>query len=310
MSAGWGRFQDEEAGPDWLAAAGEDAAETRRRVGPRPPSRVPTPEPKSERARRAMGRRPRRTVPRRARMGAAAEPGADAAPSGWGSLAERPEQSERGGPKRSGQQRKSRAASATIGVTTGAAALPPRHRRRRGERRQEDLRRLVVAPQGPGSGRRRQAQAAALAREAGAAREEHPDVPPRPADADPLAVGRPAAQEGDPGRHRRGGARSVRGAAPAQRHRLRRRSSSAPGTPSAGWPSGPWATSCASAGSTTRPPPRRCPRSTRTRRPPPRGDLSTPGCARPGVWIRRCALGGWSGCSRARATPPRSLSGW
>lgn len=26
MSAGWGRFQDEGAGPDWLAAAGEDAA--------------------------------------------------------------------------------------------------------------------------------------------------------------------------------------------------------------------------------------------------------------------------------------------
>ena len=64
MSAGWGRFQDEGAGPDWLAAAGEDA-------GP-------------ERAAGAAGK-PGDGAPGWA---APAEPGADAGPSGWASLAD------------------------------------------------------------------------------------------------------------------------------------------------------------------------------------------------------------------------------
>lgn len=89
MSAGWGRFQDEGAGPDWLAAAGEDDG--------------------------APG------------WAASAEPGTDSAPSGWASLgdsaggrgavpkpskqpepskrSESSKQSERGGSARSGQQR-------------------------------------------------------------------------------------------------------------------------------------------------------------------------------------------------------------
>jgi regulatory protein len=79
VSAGWGRFQDEGAGPDWLAAAGEDAAGEDAAGGSAAPD-----------------------------WAAAAEPDTDSAPSGWASLADAA-----GGrtaapkPSRSGRQRES-----------------------------------------------------------------------------------------------------------------------------------------------------------------------------------------------------------
>ncbi|WP_323747960.1 regulatory protein RecX [Catenulispora rubra] len=87
MSAGWGRFQDEGAGPDWLADAGSDA---------------------DEQASAGSDAGAGSSDDGAPGWAAAAEPGADAGPSGWASLAdgaggrgavpkrsERPERSER-----------------------------------------------------------------------------------------------------------------------------------------------------------------------------------------------------------------------
>lgn len=104
MSAGWGRFQDEEAGPDWLAAAGEDAAGENAAPGWAAPG-GDAPEGKSGAGSPGWAA-PGESADAAPGWAAAAEPGADSAPSGWASLADAAG-SRSAAPKRSGQQRKS-----------------------------------------------------------------------------------------------------------------------------------------------------------------------------------------------------------
>ncbi|MEY9935208.1 regulatory protein [Catenulispora sp. GP43] len=116
MSAGWGRFQDEGAGPDWLAAPGEDPVPDRAAAG------GDAPEGKSGAGswggRSGAGDGAGDGAPGWAAASgsgdadgapgwaAPAEPGADSAPSGWASLTDAPG-SRSAAPKRAGQQRKS-----------------------------------------------------------------------------------------------------------------------------------------------------------------------------------------------------------
>ncbi|MEZ0108323.1 regulatory protein [Catenulispora sp. EB89] len=114
MSAGWGRFQDEGAGPDWLADAGSDAGEQASAgsdaggPGDGAPGWAAAAEPGaggSSGARDAGSARAEQSGSGDGAPGwaAAAEPGADAGPSGWASLADGA--GRRGGavPKRSEQ---------------------------------------------------------------------------------------------------------------------------------------------------------------------------------------------------------------
>jgi len=111
VSAGWDRFQDDGAGPDWLAAAGEDASEGKSEVhSPRSASADGAPgwaaEPSADGA-------PGWAVP--------AEPGTDTGgPSGWASLADAAgPKSRSAAPERAGQPRKSPAKKSAAKKTSG-----------------------------------------------------------------------------------------------------------------------------------------------------------------------------------------------
>ncbi|MEY9863419.1 regulatory protein [Catenulispora sp. GAS73] len=94
MSAGWGRFQDEGAGPDWLADAGSDEGEQPPAgSGDGAPGWAATAEPGAggnSGAREAGSAWAEQSGSDDGAPGwaAAAEPGADAGPSGWASLAD------------------------------------------------------------------------------------------------------------------------------------------------------------------------------------------------------------------------------
>ena len=87
MSAGWGRFQGEGAGPDWLAAAGEDDG------AGQVPLRADRGRPQADGAPGWAAEPGAETEPSGSADGApgwaaAAEPGTEAGPSGWAALAD------------------------------------------------------------------------------------------------------------------------------------------------------------------------------------------------------------------------------
>ena len=102
MSAGWGRFQDEGAGPDWLSDAGSD--EDQQASAGSSDARGDAAAGPSASGDGAPGWAAPADEPRDSAPGwaAAAEPGADPGPSGWASLADGDATGGRGAvPKRS-----------------------------------------------------------------------------------------------------------------------------------------------------------------------------------------------------------------